>query len=279
MIIVVADFFAADLVGGAELTTEAILEATDKPIVKILSRDLTLDVIKKYENEKWIFGNLTKVKTQILDYILSTSLDYHMIEYDYKCCIMRLPEYHKKVSGKCCSEEIIGKTISAFFSNAKTLWFMSQGQKNWYDNEFPVLKDHKNSYVLSSIFDKQTISTLAELDCTNKNDVYLIQKHGSRFKGTKESVKYAQDNNLNYELFGNIAYKQVLEKFAQSRGFIFLPTEFDTCPRVTIEAKLLGCEVITNDNVQHRNEIWFNSNSSVVVSHMQERLEFFWNTI
>ena len=42
---------------------------------------------------------------------------------------------------------------------------------------------------------------------------------------------------------------------------------------------MLGCDVITNENVQHRDEEWFNGDSYSIVTHIKERLEFFWNTI
>ena len=275
----VSDLFLDNYVGGAELTTEAILNGSSNALKKILSKDLTLDFINKNENEKWIFGNLTQVRPELLIPFFSRQLDYHMIEYDYKCCINRIPELHKRMTGACCDKNTLGDLIHSFFYHSKTLWFMSQGQKGWYERVFPLLKNHQNSHVLSSIFDNETIEIISSLDCNNKNNVYLIQEHPHSLKGTQQCIQYAKDNNLEYELFSKLPYEQVLEKFSQSRGFIFLPTEFDTCPRVTIEAKMLGCDVITNENVQHRDEEWFNGDSSSIVTHMKERLEFFWNTI
>jgi hypothetical protein len=275
----VSDLFLDNYVGGAELTTEAILNGSSNALKKILSKDLTLDFINKNENEKWIFGNLTQVRPELLIPFFSRQLDYHMIEYDYKCCVHRIPEMHKRMTGVCCDKTTLGDLIYSFFYHSKTLWFMSEGQKNWYENTFTLLRQHKNSHVLSSVFDEQTIKTLASPNCSNKNNVYLIQEHPHPLKGTQQGIQYAKDNNLEYELFSKLPYEQVLEKFSQSRGFIFLPTEFDTCPRVTIEAKMLGCDVITNENVQHRDEEWFNGDSSSIVTHIKERLEFFWNTI
>ena len=277
MIIVVADFFAADLLGGAELTTEAILEATDEPIVKILSRDLTLYLIKKYENKKWIFCNFTNMDRNLLRYFIAQKLDYNVIEYDYKYCEVRIPNLHKQRHGHCCENTNRGQLICAFFFNSKTLLYMSRGQKNWYESVFSILKDTNNN-ILSSIFDKSSIDYFQSIDCSNKEDVFLIQKHNHPLKGTKQGIEYAIKNNLNYELFSGLSHKQVLEKFTKYKGFIFLPTEFDTCPRVTIEAKLLGCELVLNDNVQHKNEEWF-QNKNTIIPYMNERLEFFWNTI
>ena len=36
-----------------------------------------------------------------------------------------------------------------------------------------------------------------------------------------------------------------------------MPLDYDTCPRVVIEAKLLGLDLILTDNVLHKDEDWF----------------------
>ena len=65
-------------------------------------------------------------------------------------------------------------------------------------------------------------------------------------------------------------YYAFLEKLSNSRGLIFHPAGFDTCPRVTIEAKLLGCELDLGDMVQHKDEEWFQDESSIY-EHIRER--------
>ena len=49
-----------------------------------------------------------------------------------------------------------------------------------------------------------------------------------------------------YEAVWGLPYKDLLEKLAQAEGFVYLPQGGDTCPRMTIEARLLDCELILN---------------------------------
>lgn len=277
MIHFISDLFVENYAGGAELTTEAIIEKSEHKVNKILAKNLNADFINEHKNDKWIFGNFTNIDHNLLLYFIAQKLDYHVIEYDYKYCGVRIPKLHKKHHGHCCENTPRGQLICAFFLNSKSLWYMSYGQKNWYESVFPILKNTNNN-VLSSIFDKSSIDYFQSIDCSNKENVFLIQEHNHPLKGTKQGIEYANKNNLNYELFSGLSHKEVLEKFTKSKGFIFLPTEFDTCPRVTIEAKLLGCELILNDNVQHKDEEWF-QNKNTIIPYMNERLEFFWNTI
>ena len=127
---------------------------------------------------------------------------------------------------------------------------MSQKQKEQQKKVFPFLEGE----VLSSVFSNETLQYIADLDVSNKNDKWIILNSRSWIKGASEAIKYAEDNSLEYELVWGLDYKELLEKMASSRGLIFLPLAGDTCPRMVIEAKLLGCELVLNDNVQHRDE-------------------------
>ena len=61
-----------------------------------------------------------------------------------------------------------------------------------------------------------------------------------------------------------------------SNGIIFRPLDYDTCPRIVIEAKLLGCDLILNDYVQHKDEDWFLTQESCY-KYLKNRPEEFWS--
>ncbi len=76
-------------------------------------------------------------------------------------------------------------------------------------------------------------------------------------------------------IFG-MEYDQFLKRLAQARGLCALPAGYDTCPRLAIEAKLLGCELQTNEYVQHRDEEWFNKPNDEIVKYLRTRKDYFW---
>ena len=43
-------------------------------------------------------------------------------------------------------------------------------------------------------------------------------------------------------------------------------------------AKILGCELIINDNVQHKDEPWFKDRESIL-EYLKERTDIFWRNI
>jgi len=274
----VSDLFVSDYVGGGELTTEAIIEGTNIPVIKAHSASLTKEVIDNFSDRYWIFGNCANISTELLLHITKT-LNYSVIEYDYKFCSYRLREKHIAAEGSCeCHTTSRSKMFSIFFSHAKSLWFMSAKQRDIYYEMFPFLKK-PTTKVLSSVFNKETLSILRNLSKNKKDDKWLIQRSPSWVKGSDDAVKYAKENGLKYEEFSNVSYKEMLKKFSMSKGFLFLPQGSDTCPRTVIEAKLLGCELILNDNVQHKDEEWFSGSVEKTFNYLEDRTKIFWESI
>ncbi len=275
MIVFVSDLFIKDYVGGGELSTQTLIETSLLPVAQINSRFLTIEIMEQYKNAHWIFGNFTEVNLNCLLYAIK-NLSYSVIEYDYKFCSYRSPEKHAIEEGECnCQNSQLAKAVTMFMLHSKSVMWMSHNQKQRYLDNFPFLKN-ANNHVLSSLFTHETLNYISSLRNKKKNNKYLIINSQSWIKGTQDCVLHAKQNNLEYELVGGMEYKDVLDKLSTSKGIIFLPKGGDTCPRFTIEAKILGCELILNDNVQHRYEPWFETADSCL-EYMYDRPEEFWS--
>jgi glycosyltransferase involved in cell wall biosynthesis len=280
-VVVVADMFAEDYVGGAELTTQAIIDSSPFQIHKIRSRELTMDLIKQGIDRFWIFGNFADINPQLIPTIV-TNLKYSVMEYDYKYCKMRSPEKHAEASGMPCSchNDVSGKLISAFYYGSMGLWWMSEKQKERYMTLFPFLAD-KTNVVLSSVFSDQTLASLkllrAAAPAERKN--WIVLGSNSWVKGFSAAEKWCKDNNLPYEIVWNLPYDELLAKLSVSEGFVYLPAGADTCPRMVIEAKLLGCKLQLNDFVQHKDEEWFTAPIPDIEEYLYASKKLFWNGI
>ena len=206
-----------------------------------------------------------------------------MVEYDYKFCKYRSPEKHESIENSpCnCSGEVHGKLISSFFYGSEFIAWMSERQKQIYFSNFPFLQS-KNQMVLSSVFSDNFFKRIDEI---KKNTAKISSNHvivgsNSWIKGTKEAEKYCETNGIQYETVMGLSYDNMLSKFAESAGFIFLPLGGDTCPRTVIEAKLLGCNLILNENVQHAEEMWFKDKSEKdIEAYLKKQPLIFWDMI
>jgi glycosyltransferase involved in cell wall biosynthesis len=280
-IIFVADLFLENYVGGAELSSEALIESSNLEIQKIHSKDLTLDLLKQGLDKFWIFGNYSSIDPNLFQ-IISNNLKYSVIEYDYKFCKYRSIEKHILSEGKCnCSEEHIGRTVFNFLLNAKTRFWMSHNQFQKHLEFFPKLSEREN-VVLSSVFNDSFFENIENLNSfsSKKNNKWIILGSPSWIKGSSNAETWCIDSGKEYEIVWNLPYDQLLEKLAESEGFCFMPNGADTCPRIVIEAKLLGCELTLNNNVQHLHESWFNTgNLEEIKNYLRGRREIFWNHI
>lgn len=276
-IVFLADAFAEEYTGGAELTTKALTQSasSDTEIIKIKCSHLTKDLIEKYQNSHWVILNFALLtKEHRLDII--KNITYSIVEYDYKFCNFRSLELHKlKTFEECdCIHKKENKINLAFYGYAKRIWFMSDIQKDIFLENVKTIKE-ENTKTLNSVFSSGDLRFIDSIKDNEKDENYIIVKTSSWIKGVEDSIKYAQERKLKYEVVSDLPYQELLIKLSISKGLIFLPVGGDTCPRLVMEAQMLGCETILNDNVQHRNEEWA-KNSISCRNHMSTRCSTFW---
>lgn len=276
--IFVSDLFEEQYAGGAEITTEALIQFKKDEILKLNSHTLNESIIEENKDKLWIFCNFANLEHK-LKLLICKKLNYSIIEYDYKFCKYRSLEKHKSAEGKeCnCTESTIGKINLIFYGYAKKIWFMSENQRKIFLKHLHTIKDEKTE-VLSSVFKKGDLSFMNNIRNNQKNNKYMILDSSSWIKGTKECVEYAKEKKMEYELIKNLPYHELLIKLSCSKGLIFRPLGGDTCPRIVIEAKLLGCELILNDNVQHKDEEWFLKDYDFCLNYLNTRVEKFWSS-
>ena len=82
-IVVVADLFAEDYLGGAELTTKALIDSSPFRVHKVHSKKVTLKTLESGYNKFWIFTNFSAMDMQLIPTIVA-NLKYSIVEYDYK---------------------------------------------------------------------------------------------------------------------------------------------------------------------------------------------------
>jgi len=264
-VIFVSDLFVDQYSnGGAEKTSEALIDSSQFEVYKLQSKDLTMEILEKYYQKYWIFGNFSGLDLKLIPTIIK-NLKYSCISYDYSVCSYRSYDLHKENEGSECGCEYTtrGKLISSFLYGAKHLFWMSEKQKALYNQKFPFLSEIPDT-VLSSVFDNDWFVKIKFLREKYKDEeksgaIYLSSP--SWIKGASESKDWIEKNlpEESSEGLWGLSYDKMLEKMAQSKYFVSLPPGGDTCPRCVCEAKLLGCKLVLNENVQHKNEEWFST--------------------
>ena len=279
-IVFVADAFAEDYVGGAELTSEALIEKSPFRLFKLHSQHVTRDLIRLNADKFWLFGNFASMPGELVSEATKT-LRYSVIEYDSKYCRFRSPEKHILEGTRCnCHNEPQGKLISDFFCASKHVFWMSEKQLARHVSVLPALAHVKNT-VLSSVFNDETLDLIRTLREKNQQrQGWLVIYSDSWIKGTSQAVAWCRENNKPYELVGKMAYGALLERLSRAEGLVYLPPGADTCPRLTCEAKLLGLAMMLNANVEQMGESWFDTDDlGVVEAYLRGSTKRFWDIV
>ena len=280
-IIFVADMFAEQYAGGAELTSEALIDASPELVKKVHARNLTVEFLQENADAFWIFGNFASINWSLVP-VIAANLRYAVLEYDYKFCLHRSIEKHLHETGQeCdCHKKQLGQLVAAFYQAADVVFWMSDAQRLRYIERFPALLNHRNSIVLSSVFDQQFFDKIDAIkNSSSERSGWVVLGSQSWIKGFDDAVKWCEDNGKSFQSYWDVPYDQMLNTLASAEGFVYLPKGGDTCPRMVIEAKLLGCEVVTNDNVQHASEIWWQGSPDEICAYLKGRPDVFWDTI
>ena len=282
-IVFVADAFADEYVGGAELTTEALIASSPFRVHRLRSREVTLEHLKEGKDKFWVFCNFSQLNSNLIPSIVG-NLKYSILEYDYKYCKFRSSERHQAETGRPCDchDQLNGKIVSAFFYGSMGIWWMSEKQREKYITLFPFLAE-RDALVLSSVFDDKTLGLLKQLSLQSherERRGWIVLGSGSWIKGFEAAKKWCEDNKKEYEVVWNVPYEKLLEKLSRAEGLCYLPLGADTCPRLVIEAKLLGCQLQINENVQHRDEDWFATDDlEQIEQYLYAARGTFWNGI
>lgn len=274
--------------GGTALTIDALLEPNINNVEMVQTSQFSFDESKDLF---YIVGNCVTLSQESFEslYYLFQKGNFCKIEFDYNYCPYRGINPHKHFTGKDCSCPFgdtgylpLKQLYKGISKNAKAVFYMSDQQRDMHLKALPDLSIDR-TFRLSSSFKQDNFAKFKSLRDKEKNGKYaIIEGQGgwhTEAKGIKQSIQYAKENNLNYDLISTKTHDAMLEKLSDYSGMIFLPIIHDTCPRVTIEAKLLGLEVITNDNSQHITEEWWGDDLEKIENYLKGRPSFLWEKL
>ncbi len=280
----ISDFTTADHIGGAEMTSEAIIEACPFEVVQV--KTASIGSADLGEHDIVITDSLTQMTNPQAVFALLDAKPFFTVEYDYN---KLSPTRHLMTPGDPFLESVEPWAIwfRRFWThpNLQHAFFMGSSQQAIHHDKWEKagLKAPSSS-VLSSVLSKGTLSFIDRCLAHNeKNGVersgWLIYNTENPLKGTSKSLDYLEAHQLSpVLLFSKLAPKQLLRTMSRAEGLVFMPTMHDTCPRMAIEAMLLGCEVRLGEMVQHKDEEWF-SNSTSARAYLEGRADHFWSTI
>jgi glycosyltransferase involved in cell wall biosynthesis len=254
----------------------------------VLSQELTSEIVESHD--AIIIGNFFKGGIAATDALLKYGIgkDIFKIEFDYGFCHHRSPLL-KRMRGYLDQDPFSGqdelRRLYQFLKeHCKMFFYMSVSQRDVFRNELEYSDADDRHFVISSCFDLRTWALVEVLRETPKRNVCAVVSASddlAKFcKGVDSSIEFAEVNNLDYEVIFEPRYGDFLKRLSGYTRLIFLPNNWDTCPRLLIEARLLGLQTLTNKNSQHVMESWWRTDDDrEVISYLKKRPQFFWEMV
>jgi hypothetical protein len=285
----VADYFADELLGGAELTSRALMEASPVPVTRISTRALCDADVDRHHGATWVVENVLGVfadeaRASALARVLRTQA-FVRLEYDYNWCRARSPLGHRARFGASCDcvqTTVLGPLYALLHGRARHVFYMSHGQRGIHQAALGSLMTSRTS-VLGSCFSAATIDRLLLLGARAAGRDWLVVSRWGEghdyWKGADNALDLARRLGLPVTRAGGLAYDAFLDAMAATRGLIYLPNDADPSPRTVIEAKVMGRRLILNANVLHKDEPWFSARPAAAVAEYLRALPArFWAT-
>ena len=263
--LIISDFFLEDLPfgGGAEYNDQILFELLKNAgydVQRVKSHNVGLDFLSKIDNDtKIIISNFINLSEESKSYI-QRRFSYIIYEHDHKYLRRRIPSLFFNL--KAPESEIVNYS---FYKNANSVFAQSDFHKKIIDLNLNTDNVISLSGNLWSERDLQEI----ESNLTNDKKRLCSILHSPLVnKGTNKAIEFCENKNIEYELIADKNYYNFLKKISANEKLIFLPTIPETFSRISVEAKMMGCKVITNGYVGAKYESWFGSEPKKIIEEM-----------
>jgi hypothetical protein len=245
-IIFTADFFVDEIFGGGELVNEEIIENLVKngyDVHKVKCTDLT----QKSIDCDLLIGNFVSMSNEMKKFI-ELNCRYSIIEHDHKYVPERdVSKYKNYLAPK---SKIINRD---FYKNAVQVYCQSKLHSEVVAKNLDI-----NTINLStSIWSTEHLDIIEKSITDNKIKKTMILNSQNPIKNTKLCIEYCEKNNINYDLIGPLPYNELIQSMSKYESVLVLPGVLETFNRFLVEARMLGCKVITDNKNGCTSEEWF----------------------
>jgi hypothetical protein len=259
--ILISDFTIKEVShGGSEWVNQVLIEKFGLEFM------YSNQVTELNPSDFYIISNISLMNPSLVRQI--PSLNYIIIENDYKICHSRHPwRWQDSIIPK---NERINYDL---YEKAKAVFV----QTNDHQRVFKI-NDVKANFINlhSSIWSEQDLNLLEKIlnEKPVKNGKYGIYSTNNWIKNTQGSIKYCQDNNLDFIFINNQDEREdFLRLLADCSYLVFFPIARETFCRLVVEAKCMGVDVITTKNYGAALEGYFEMNGQELIDLLRNQTE------
>ena len=252
-IVFISDFFEHQVQGGAEICDGVLIETLKEMGCKIATFNCTNFGIKHLElylnnGYNFIISNFMMLHEHVKRRLEAVGHRYVIMEHDHKYVTNKNPAQFK--------DFVVPKQNLmnvSFYKAAKRVLCQTSKHQEVLQKNLEISNVESLGF---SLWSDAQLEFLRNVD-TTKNGKAFIMKDPNPIKGLHKAEEYCKKNNIEYDLVDKLPYEQFIETLAKYEKFVFFPTSLESFSRVILEARMLGCKLLTNSFNGCTYEEWF----------------------
>jgi len=248
-IVFVSDFFLEQgVLGGAEKFNDALIKellSKGYSVQKIISKNFKPQHISS--DVFYIISNFMTLNEDCKQRL--TQENYIIIEHDHKYLRTNDPSKFKNMIAP--QMFVINQY---FYEHAQAVYCQSRKhaetlQKNIFLENIINLG--------CNIWSDEDLSILEKFIDNEKTKENVVLYSSNKNKGTKQTSEFCSNKNISFEYIMPSDYETFISNLSKSKTLYFFPQWLESFNRVSVEARILGCKVVTNKLVGATSEPWF----------------------
>jgi hypothetical protein len=252
-ILFVSDFFSNEVNGGAEIYDSVLIEELKKRNIKVAkfkSQEFNEKHINLYGKMGFVFliSNFVGLQPRVKKFLQLPQHRYYILEHDHKYLKNRNPALFTNFTAP--QPEIANKE---FYASANAVFCQSVKHAEVLKTNLKI----DNVINLGCSLWSQEQLNLIRSKITEKNNKAFISGDPNPIKGLNEAVSYCKKKGVDYDVINKCDYDTFITTLAQYEKFVFFPKTLESFCRVILEARMLGCKLLTNNLNGCTYEPWF----------------------
>jgi len=235
-ILFIADLFNNELNGGAENNDNVLIDF-------LKNKNYLIDCIKcsffseEIANKYNFFIISNFITLQEKHKIFLRDKKYIIYEHDHKYIKTRDPSQYSNF--KIPDDDLINVD---FYKKATAVVVLSKICKEVIEKNL----DLENVYNIGcSLWSDERLDFIDSLSNNKKNNKYAVLASNNPIKNTNAAIELCKKHNLDFELIPSCGELELLKRLSFFEGLVFLPGVLETFSRISAEAKMFNCKLVT----------------------------------
>lgn len=243
--------------GGAELTDQAALEACPWPVERM--RFDEFDPSQAQRADVIVVGNSQRARPEALAAIARTRR-HVLFEHDVRICVWNgnfpsAGDPVHRVAQRCWCPH---PRLSPLYRSARGVIFLTERQRAVYEQN-PFFACARHGVLGCSLFSRAFFDRAEAFAACPKRLTHgtAVVYSVNAIKGYAQSLAWARAMDGPIREIRQASPDEVLDVFAKSAQFVYLPIGLEPAGRLPVEARLFGCDVFVNAHVGVSGERWW----------------------